>query len=94
MKYSPLLSKIIAWLMFIAAAILFLTSCSRHLHYSGTYTVKTVQKQDSASIVTFKRIKGKHLVLSDTLKPGSRIYINVLHDTTGQSKKLNLFKTN
>ncbi len=88
MKYSPLLSTIIAWLMFIAAAIMFCTACSR------TYTVATVTNYNDSSVITLKNVKSKLRILSDTVKPGDKIKIRVYTDTTGRSKKLNVFKTN
>jgi len=49
------------------------------LHKAGVYTVKS----RSGNVTTFKEVKGKYVVQSDTLKPNDKIEINVI------TKKIN-----
>jgi hypothetical protein len=85
-----MLKKIVVIALIITAAIAFLSACSpvNHLHKSGTYTVTAVTvTQPGNSIVTLQGITKPLHFLTDTLKPGHKVFINVV---TVRSKKINV----
>jgi hypothetical protein len=53
------------------------TSCTANkLHKSGTYTIAT----RNGNATTFKEVKGRYMLQSDTLKPGDKVVMIEIKD--------------
>ena len=63
----------------IIALVILLASCATtkpsHPEATGIYTIATI---DTGDVVTFKEVRGKYLILSDTIKVGDKIILNVI----------------
>ena len=49
--------------------ILFSSCAGARLHKSGIYTIDTRE----GNATTFKEVRGRYILLSDTLKPGDKV---------------------
>lgn len=72
------------------ALVILIASCTgtAPLHKNGTYTVtKVISQQPGSSIVLLKGYRQQYHFLTDTLKPGDKVFKNVL---TVKSNKINV----
>lgn len=92
MKKQTTVERLMFYLFLIMLSLFFLCSCTHrsHINHSGKYVEsEVVNKQPGNCIVKINGIDGKYLFLSDSLKVGDTVYINVLKY---RSKKVNVKK--
>jgi hypothetical protein len=77
-------------LHFLLIAALFITSCTttNHLHRTGKYVIaEVIDRQPGATTVTLQGITRPLVFLTDTLKIGDTVFVNVLNV---RSNKINV----